>query len=83
MADSSGVGTILNLTYASPAEGELRVGQDGPFTVDGAEVPLRHELRYDNPWAQVPFRSATYEIADDEGGLVLDFDAGTRDVTGR
>ena len=69
------------MTYTSPTEGELRIGQDGPFTVDGDEVPLRHDLRYDNPWAQVPFQATTYEIGDDEGSLVLDFAAGTRTVS--
>ncbi|MGK2948742.1 MAG: hypothetical protein ACSLFP_09220, partial [Acidimicrobiales bacterium] len=62
-------------------EGELRVGQDGPFLVDGEEEPLRHDLRYDNPWAQVPFQSATYELTGASSGLVLDFAAGTRTAT--
>jgi hypothetical protein len=68
----------FDVTFASPTEGRIAFGQDGPLTVDGDEVPLRNEARYDNPWAQVPFGSDTYEIGDDEGGLVLDFAAGTR-----
>ncbi|MGI8939840.1 MAG: hypothetical protein ACR2JF_16815 [Iamia sp.] len=68
----------FDVTFASPTEGPMALGQDGAFTVDGDEVPLRHDLRYDNPWAQVEFQSDRYEIADDDGGLVLDFAAGTR-----
>ncbi len=70
----------FDVRYASPAEGVLELGQDGPFTVDGEEVPLRNEARFDNPWAQVANDSDRYEIADEEGGLTLDFAAGTREV---
>jgi hypothetical protein len=68
----------FDVTFDSPTEGPMTVGQDGAFTVAGEDVALRHDLRYDNPWAQVEFQSTTYEIADDEGGLALDFDEGTR-----
>ncbi len=68
----------FDVTFASPTEGAMALGQDGAFTVDGEEVPLRHERRYDNPWAQVDFQSDRYEVADDEGGLVLDFAESTR-----
>ena len=68
----------FDVRFASPSQGELVVGQDGPFTVAGTEVPLRHDLRYDNPWAQVPFRATTYVIGDEQGELRLDFGAGTR-----
>lgn len=68
----------FDVTFDSPTEGPMTVGQDGAFTVAGEDVALRHDLRYDNPWAQVEFQSTTYEIADDEGGLALDFDEGAR-----
>jgi hypothetical protein len=68
----------FDVTFESPTEGEMVVGQDGPFTVDGDEVPLRHELRYDNPWASVEFQSEVYEISDDQSSLELDFGTSTR-----
>jgi hypothetical protein len=71
----------FDVTFVSPTEGELQVGQDGPFVVDGDEVPLRNDLRYDNPWAQVPFASSRYELGGDTGTLDLDFDTGTRTAT--
>lgn len=68
----------FDVVFDSPTEGVMTLGQDGPFSVGGDEVPLRHERRYDNPWAQVDFQSDVYEISDDEGGLVLDFTDATR-----
>lgn len=68
----------FQVTYDSPATGQLSFGQTGPLTVDGQEIPLRHDLRYDNPWAQVPFRSQLYELHDAMGGLTLDFAEGSR-----
>jgi hypothetical protein len=71
----------FDVTYGSPSAGTLALGQDGPFTVDGEEVDLQIAARYDNPWAQVDFRGGRYDIADADGGLVLDFDAGTRQTS--
>lgn len=77
-AGADGLPGGFDVTFASPTEGEIAFGQDGPLTVDGEEHPLRNEKRYDNPWAQVDFGADAYDIGDDEGGLVLDFAAGTR-----
>ena len=56
----------------------MSIGQDGAFTVAGVEVPLRNELRYDNPWSTTPFRSPVVEIGDGDGRLVLDFGTNER-----
>jgi len=72
----------FDVVFDSPTEGEMRVGQDGDFTVAGEEVPTRHDLRYDNPWARVEFQSRVYDIGDDEATLSLDFDEGTRTTSG-
>ncbi len=58
--------------------GEVSFGQDGAVTGDGAEVPLRHEARFDNPYAHVAFAAKVYEISDDECSLTLDFETETR-----
>ncbi len=68
----------FDVAFDSPSEGVVSIGQDGAFTVAGAEVPLRNELRYDNPWSTTPFRSPVVEIGDSSGRLVLDFGANER-----
>lgn len=68
--------------YESPTQGEMRFSSEGAFTVDGAEVELHGDLRYDNPWANVPFRDDLVDISDGEVSLELDFANWTRRVTG-
>lgn len=77
---AAGVPGGFTVSYDSPAEGELTLDPTGTFTVDGEPMPLHHDRRYDNPWATVAFDSLDYEIGDDDGALVLDFAAGTRDA---
>ncbi|HUW03803.1 MAG TPA: hypothetical protein VMW08_15710 [Acidimicrobiales bacterium] len=77
-ARADGLPGGFDVIYTSPTLGNVTFGQDGPLTVDGTEVPLRHDARYDNPFAQVPFDSQRYEISDDEGSLTLDFSSSTR-----
>lgn len=72
----------FDVRFVHPVDGnDISLGSVAPLTVDGEEVDLRHERRYDNPWATTPFQSSTYEIGDDEGGVSLDFEAGTRTVS--
>lgn len=70
----------FDVSYRSPTEGLITFGTTGPFTVDGAEVPLRVDARYDNPWSHTPFDAPVVEIADEHGGVTLDFTTGTRTV---
>ena len=53
----------FDVVYESPSEGELTFGQDGPFTVAGAEVSLRDGPRYDNPWSTTSFRARSSRSA--------------------
>lgn len=64
--------------YASPAEGVLEVGWDGPLVVDGVEVPVRGYPRMSHPWAEVPARGTVIPLADADGTWTLDLLAGTR-----
>ncbi|MGE3618972.1 MAG: hypothetical protein AB7L84_00795 [Acidimicrobiia bacterium] len=68
----------FDVRFDSPTEGEMSFGSTGALTVDGTTVDLGGFPRFDNPWAQVDAGASRYEIADDEGGVVLDFAAGTR-----
>jgi hypothetical protein len=40
----------LALRYHSPSLGEVTFGWEGPLTVAGKEVPLRTDMRFDNPY---------------------------------
>ena len=74
-ATDAGLPGGYDVRWESPAEGLIEFGTTGPLMVNGLQVPLRHEMRFDNPYAQVAFSTLIYEIRDDEGGMVLDFDS--------
>jgi len=78
--DEAGIAGGFTVRYESPAEGEMVLDADGTFEVDGEEMELRGDQRYDNPWSTIGFDSLDYQITDDDGGLVLDFTAGTREA---
>ena len=67
-----------DVEYESPSAGLLTFGWDAPFTVNGSEVSLFHDLRHDNPWAQTEFNQRLTRIEDTELAVVLDFENGVR-----
>jgi hypothetical protein len=78
---AEGVAGGFDVTYGSPSEGLLAFGWSGPLTVDGEEVPLHGELRFDNPFATVPFGATELRIADGDVSLELDLATGSRVTT--
>jgi hypothetical protein len=72
--------------YPSPSKGEitfsLEEDQPGPLEVDGEEVALLNEDRWDSPWATVPFDTQHYRVEVDGYVVDLDFETGSRTVTG-
>lgn len=52
----------LDIRYESPSEGKMSYGWDAPFYVQGKEMPLRWEYRYDNPYCKALFDSTFIEI---------------------
>ena len=70
------------VVFDSPSQGEMAFGTEGPLEVDGEEVELHTEMRFDNPWTQVEFRADDIVIDDGEVRLELDLVAWTRDVSG-
>jgi hypothetical protein len=70
----------FDVAWTSPSEGLLTFGTSGPFTVEGAEVALRAEARFDNPWMQVPFDSTTATVDDGERTVAHDYATWTRTV---
>ena len=63
----------LNVVYHSPSEGLLSFGWDIPLMVNGREMALRWDFRYDNPYCKMPFGSNTVEIGRDGKKLILDW----------
>jgi hypothetical protein len=64
--------------YESPAEGTVESGPDALLVVDGTEVPLVHDRRFDNPYTSIALGVLTLPILDDRGGWELDLAGGTR-----
>jgi hypothetical protein len=77
-ATADGLAGGFDVTYESPTEGVLSFGWTGPLTVDGEEVPLHGDLRFDNPFASVAFGATELRITDGNLTLELDLATGTR-----
>lgn len=74
-------GDAFDVAYVSPSRGLLTFGWHEPLTVDGVEVPLRHQDRFDNPFVRAPFDARRYEIVRGEDRLGLEFTTGERSAT--
>jgi hypothetical protein len=72
------IGVGDTLSYASPSQGLVQVGWEGPMIVDGAEVDLGPYDRWDNAYAQVERGAWSTRIDLGEQRLVLDFASGDR-----
>ncbi len=68
----------FDVRYASPAEGVLEVGWEGPLRVDGEEVAIEGYPRMSNRWVEVPSGGTVLALADHVGSWRLDLLAGTR-----
>ena len=73
----------FDVTYASPSSGSLAFGTTGPFTVDGAEVALHGDNRFDNPVGATPFGSPSVAISESGATLALDTERWTRHARSR
>jgi hypothetical protein len=70
----------LNTLYRSPSLGAVEFGWTGPFKVAGAEVPLRRDFRYDNPYVRAARFGSSIEVNAGGSRLSLDFERGERVV---
>ena len=75
--------TAASVKYAAPGVGEVSFAWDGPLTVDGKEVPLHGDLRFDNPYAKVAWGQGRYEIAHAGRKLLIDFAKGVHRESGK
>jgi len=68
----------FDVKYQSPGEGPVEFSSVGPFTVDGAEVPLHGTNRFDNPFGVTADDDTVIQIADGDASLSLDTQRWTR-----
>ncbi len=79
----SGVeGNWRGVRYDSPTLGPIEFGWDAPFIVSGGEIDLHSQKRIDSPYGGSDFGSGRYEVSCRGYGLVLDYDDGTRSISG-
>lgn len=75
---AGGVSRGFDVTYGSPSEGTLRFSWTGPLTVDGEDVPLHGDARYDNPFGTTAFGETEVRVSDGRSSLVVDPATGVR-----
>lgn len=68
----------FGVSYASPSEGVVECGWDGPIVVAGQPVPIDGYPRFDNPFTFVRHGQMDIAIRDGEYTWALDLAAGTR-----
>jgi len=70
----------LNVRYEAAGIGEVEVGWEDEFTVNGQTILLDNYPRFDNPYALVNFDSLIYEIEHKGRRLHLNFETGKRNI---
>jgi len=67
-----------SVQYASPSQGQLAMGWEGPMTQDGVPVVLEDSPRYDNPYGTADFPAQRIAFKHAGQSLTLDLDEQTR-----
>jgi hypothetical protein len=80
-AEGDGFADGYRVSWDSPRRGTVTFGWHDPLTVDGADVPLRWEWRFDNPFMRTRFNDTRYDVQADGHRLFLDFSTGARLAT--
>lgn len=63
----------LEIEFDSPGNGMVKVGWDGPLTLNGEQVALEHYPRYDNPYVQAAFNPSEIVVQANGEELWLDW----------
>ncbi len=79
--DGNGFPDGYRVEWDSPGRGRVVFGWDEPLVVDGREIPLRWEERYDNPFVRAPFNGTRQDIRAGDRRLFLDLDRELRLAT--
>jgi hypothetical protein len=66
--------TESSVKYRAPGVGEVSFAWEGPLRVAGRTIPLTDYMRFDNPYARVPWGTGRYQIAHAGHRLIIDFD---------
>jgi hypothetical protein len=69
--------------WTSPTAGTMQFGSTGAFTVAGNDVPLGDFPRHESAFGRVDHLSTRYRLGSNRARLSLDFERGTRRVSGR
>lgn len=72
----------LHVRYVSPSQGTLEFGWTGKLEHNGQEIALGNYPRFSNPYAEIPYNSATMRFECNDEWLELDWDANTRTASG-
>jgi len=72
--DGNGLPDGYRVIWDSPRRGRVTFGWEEPLRVDGQEVPLRWDDRYDNPFVRASFNGTRYDIRAADHRLFLDLD---------
>ena len=70
----------LAVRYDAVGIGEVTVGWNEEFIVNGQSIPLSNYPRFDNPYTHVDFDNLEYEIKYNGMTLRLDFEKGVREM---
>ena len=70
----------LEVRFDSPGNGQVEFSWTDPLVVNGSQVPLHANPRFDNPYSRVEFGSLVYEIEFEGQRLMLDFENGIREA---
>jgi hypothetical protein len=80
-AEADGFADGYRVTWEAPGRGTVTFGWNDPLVVAGADVPLRWEWRFDNPFLQTRFDDTRYDVQAEGHRLFLDFATGARLAT--
>ncbi len=69
-------GPVFDVRYASPTQGLLELGWEGPLLKEGEPVELHGGARFDNPWCQADFEATELNLFDAPAGVGVHHDHG-------
>lgn len=80
-SEADGFDDGYRVTWEAPRRGTVTFGWAEPLTVAGADIPLRWDWRFDNPFVRTRFDDTRYDLQADGHRLFLDFSTGARLAT--
>ena len=72
---------LLSVDYASPSQGRLVMGWDGPLTQNSTPIEIGDFPRYENPYSSSAFPGDVISFGHAGQSLKLDYAKQSRDVS--